>query len=78
MGVRGMLKRLLNESQQADELDAGVDMNNVADMLFDGMLGASVVYGVDKSTASLDRSIGALIDYLQNMKMDTLVESFNA
>ncbi|NCF64812.1 MAG: TetR family transcriptional regulator [Chloroflexi bacterium] len=78
VGVRGMLKRLLNESQQADELDAGVDMNNVADMLFDGMLGASVVYGVDKSTASLDRSIGALIDYLQNMKMDTLVESFNA
>jgi hypothetical protein len=47
-------------------------------MLFDGMLGASVVYGVDKSAASLDRSIGALIDYLQNMEMDTLVEPFNA
>jgi len=78
MGVRGMLKRLLNESQQAGELDAGVDIDNVADMLFDGMLGASVVYGVDKSAASLDRSIGALIDYLKNMEMDPLVESLNA
>ena len=78
VGVRGMLTRLLYKSQQAGELDVDVNINNVADMLFDGMIGASVVYGVDKSTASLDRSIGALIDYLQNMEMDTLVEPFNA
>jgi len=37
-------------------------------MLFAGMLGASVIYGLDKSTASLDRSINTLIDYLEKLK----------
>jgi hypothetical protein len=32
------------------------------------MLGAAVMYGVDKSNANLDRSINTLIDYLERMK----------
>ena len=37
-------------------------------MLFAGMMCASVIYGVDKSANSLDRSINALIDYLEKLK----------
>jgi hypothetical protein len=37
-------------------------------MLFAGMVGASVIYGVDKSTASLDRSINTLIGYLERLR----------
>jgi hypothetical protein len=37
-------------------------------MLFAGMVGTCVIYGVDKSTASLDKSINTLIDYLENLR----------
>lgn len=37
-------------------------------MIFTGMLGASVIYGVGKSAEGLDRSINALIDYLEKLK----------
>jgi hypothetical protein len=36
-------------------------------MLFAGMIGASVIYGVDKSPDSLDRSIEALIAYFERL-----------
>lgn len=38
-------------------------------LLFSGMLGATVIYGLDKSSTSLDNAINALIDYLENMKI---------
>jgi hypothetical protein len=41
-------------------------------MLFAGMLGASVIYGVDKSTKSVDRSINSLISYLKTIKEESL------
>jgi hypothetical protein len=37
-------------------------------MLFSGMVGASVIYGLDKSIAGLDRSINTLIDHLEELK----------
>jgi hypothetical protein len=36
----------------------------MTEMVFAGMLGASVMYSVDKSTENLQRTIGAIIQYL--------------
>jgi AcrR family transcriptional regulator len=64
VGLKGLLGRLLDEGKASGELDGAVDTQAVTEMLFAGMIGASVIYGVDKSLASLDGSIGALISYL--------------
>jgi len=67
MGLKGLLRRLLDEGKASGELDDTVDTEAVTEMLFAGMIGASVIYGVDKSPDSLDRSIGALISYLEKL-----------
>ena len=68
MGLKVMLKRLLDEGRELGELGNSVSTSAITEMLFAGMVGASVIYGVDKSTDSLDRSINTLIDYLERLK----------
>jgi len=68
VGLKNMLKRLLDEGKEQGELRSEVNTNAVTEMLFAGMVGASVIYGVDKSADSLDRSIKSLINYLENLK----------
>lgn len=63
-GFKAMLTRLLIESVRVGELPEDLNTTSVAEMLFTGMVGASVLYGVNKSTSTLDCSIDALIDYL--------------
>ena len=41
-----------------------MDTALVAEMVFSGILGASVMYISDKSMVTLDRNISALCDYL--------------
>ena len=59
-----MLKRLLDQEKEAGNLRAEVDTAQVAEMLFSGILGASVTYISDKSKTTLDRNIKALNNYL--------------
>jgi TetR/AcrR family transcriptional regulator, transcriptional repressor for nem operon len=66
-GLKRMLKRLLDEGKECGELGENVDTDAVAEMLFAGMLGSSVIYGVDKSTDSLDRSIASLLSYVDRL-----------
>jgi AcrR family transcriptional regulator len=68
MGLKAMLKRLLDEGRELGELGNSVSTSAITEMLFAGMVGASVIYGVDKSADSLDRSINTLIDYLERLK----------
>jgi TetR/AcrR family transcriptional repressor of nem operon len=67
VGLKGMLNRFLVEGQESGELSSEVNTSAITEMLFAGMLGACVIYGVDKSPASLDRSINTLIDYLEKL-----------
>lgn len=67
-GLKSMLKRLLDAGKEVGELGSGVDTSATTEMLFAGMVGASVIYGVDKSADSLERSINSLIDYLEKLK----------
>jgi len=66
--LKAMIQRLLDEGKTAGELSSDANTGAITEMLFAGMLGASVIYGVDKSTDSLDKSIGTLIDYLEKLK----------
>ena len=68
ISLKAMLKRLLDEGKELGELNNDVNTGAITEMLFAGMLGASVIYGVDKSTKSVDRSINSLIDYLEKLR----------
>lgn len=63
-GFKELLKRLLRQSQAAGELTPALDIEPATELLFAGMVGASVQYGVDKSAAGLDKAINSLIAYL--------------
>ncbi len=64
-----MIKRFLDEAQAAGRLHREVDTDGVSRMLFAGMLGASVLYGIDKSPETLDKCIAALVTYLDGLTM---------
>ncbi|MHA2265983.1 MAG: TetR/AcrR family transcriptional regulator [Candidatus Thorarchaeota archaeon] len=68
VGVKGMLKRLLDEGKKLGELRDDVNTEHLTEMLFANMLGASVIFGVHKSADSLDRAISAQIAYLESLK----------
>jgi len=67
MGLKNMLKRFLEEAKEIGELKEDVNTNRATELIFSGMIGASVLYGVDKSATSLERSINSLIEYLDNL-----------
>ena len=68
IGTKNMLKRLLDQGKKQGELRKDVSTETVTEMLFAIMLGASVIYGTNKSTESLDKSINSVIGYLQELK----------
>jgi len=68
IGLKNMLSRLLNEGKELGELRDDVDTDAITEMLFAGMVGTSVIYGVDKSTDSLNNSIDSLIGYIEKLK----------
>jgi len=68
VGLKAMIRRLLDEAKESGELSSDVSTSATTEMLIASMIGASVIFGVDKSTDSLDRSINTLIDFLEGLK----------
>jgi AcrR family transcriptional regulator len=68
IGFKALLTRLLEEAKTDNEIYLDTDSKAVAQTLFAGMLGASVLYGVEKDDLVLDRAINSLIDYVQQLK----------
>jgi TetR/AcrR family transcriptional repressor of nem operon len=68
VGLKAMLQSLLDEGKKAGELRSNANTCAMTEMLLAGMLGTSVIYGVDKSIDSLDKSIGTLVEYLEELK----------
>ena len=62
--LKSMIKGLLDQAKDARQLRDQTDTENVADMIFSGMLGASVMYGMDRSIGNLNQTIKSLIDYV--------------
>ena len=67
-GLRAMLKRLLDNGKSPATVYNGINTDTITEIIFNGMLGASVNYSVDKSYETLDKSINSLIDYLEKLK----------
>ncbi len=67
-GLKAMLKRLLDNGQSSPVAYKGIHTDTITEIIFNGMLGASVSYSVDRSREALDKSINALIDYLNKLK----------
>ena len=67
VGLKNMLKQFLEEAKEFGELKEDVNTNRATELIFSGMIGTSVLYGVDKSATSLERSINSLIDYLDDL-----------
>jgi AcrR family transcriptional regulator len=63
-GLKALLKRHLEEAVEIGELPSDMNTTTVTEMLMTGMMGASVLFGVDKSPATINSSIDSLIDYI--------------
>jgi hypothetical protein len=66
--LKAMIKRHLDQGKESGEFRPEVDTEAVTEMIFSGMLGASVIYGMGKTSAGLDRCINALINYLESLR----------
>ena len=66
-GFKAMVNRLLDQGKESGELREEVNTEALTAMIFAGMMGASVIYGTEKSMASLDQSINSLIEYLERL-----------
>jgi AcrR family transcriptional regulator len=67
MGLKRMLKNFLEEGKEKGELRTEIDTDRATEMIFSGMIGASVLFGVEKSDDGLNRSINSLILYLDGL-----------
>ena len=67
-GLKAMIERLLDEGKRSGELSGDMSTRAITEMLLACMIGASVIYGVDKSTDGLNSSINTLIDFLEGLK----------
>ncbi len=66
--LKAMIRRFLDQGKESGELRADVNTESVTEMIFSGMLGASVIYGTAKSSAGLNRCINSLIDYVESLR----------
>jgi AcrR family transcriptional regulator len=67
VGFKKMLNRWLDEAKESGEISSSVDTKAVTEMVFAGMIGTSVIYGMERSPDVLDRSIDSLIAYLDTL-----------
>lgn len=67
VGLKRMLKNLLEEGKAQGELRPDVNTDRATELIFSGMIGASVLFGVEKSNDSLNKSINSLILYLDGL-----------
>ncbi len=67
-GLRTMIKRILDDGPSSETRYCGMDTETITEIVFSGMLGASVNYSLDKSNKSLNRAITAIVDYLDRLR----------
>ena len=66
-GFKAMITGYLNQAQKTGDLRSTVSARAIAEMVFAGMLGASVMYGINKSADDLNYAIEAVIQYLKEL-----------
>jgi len=68
VGLRVMINRLLVEGKDSGEFYNGINTDAITEILFNGMLGASVNFSADKSAETLNKSIDSLLEYIDKLK----------
>jgi len=68
IGLKRLIQRLLDQGKKTGDIGKEVNTDAVTEILFNGMLGASLSYGVNKSKESLDKSIKSLIEYFEQLE----------
>jgi len=68
VGLKTMIKRMLDQSKEAGELKKDVNTDEMSEIIFSSMLGASVNFSTDKSAEKLNRSINALVGFLESLR----------
>ena len=68
VGLKKLLNRLLEEGKELGELKDDVDTSMLSEMIFAGMVGASVLFGVEKSPTTLEKTIQSLIDHVKKLR----------
>jgi len=66
--LKAMIRRYLDQGKEKGKLREEVNTEAVTEMIFSGMLGASVIYGTGKIVAGLDQCVNSLIDYLESLR----------
>jgi hypothetical protein len=66
-GFRNMILRLLHEAKENGELKDSVYVNDAAELVFAGIMGAAIIYGQGKSQGNLNRSITAITNYIKGL-----------
>jgi TetR/AcrR family transcriptional regulator, transcriptional repressor for nem operon len=64
-GFKTMVNNFFNNAKKQGLLRGDTSTEAMTEMVFASMLGASMMYSVDKSTENLQRTIGAIIQYLR-------------
>lgn len=70
--LKKMIIRYLREAQASGDISPRVDIEQLTEVIFAGLLGACVMYTSDKSTANLDYTINALIYQLSHISKEPL------
>lgn len=65
--LKRMINQLLKQAKESGELRHEVSTEIATETIFSGMLGAAIIYSMEKSSTSLDNSINSLIDYLDGL-----------
>jgi TetR/AcrR family transcriptional repressor of nem operon len=67
VGLKAMIKRFLDESKNSGELKRDVNTDVPAEIVFNSMLGASISFSANKSVQDLDRSVDAIIKFVESL-----------
>lgn len=67
VGLKVMIARHLDQAGKAGQIRSDVDTEELAEVIFAGMLGASLMYSLERSTSNLDRAVDSLIHLLRSL-----------
>ena len=66
-GLKSLINRILDEGKKSGQVREELNTGAITEMIFAGMVGASVIYGVEKSATALDQRIDYLLEVLDGL-----------
>jgi TetR/AcrR family transcriptional repressor of nem operon len=66
-GLKSLINRILDEGKKSGQVREELNTRAITEMVFAGMVGASVIYGVEKSATALDQRIDYLFEVLDGL-----------